>query len=330
MPLLILFLAAFLIGCASSPPASQSIQLAESLSSVSCASCEFRGAGVGKSEDEALNIARSDLAMQINSSLKVQTKYRQIQQISNGKENIGSKYESELVVEANLLNAQDAHVIRVERRAGEAGAVVCMAKADAAKSFLERQRLLTDSLELASNTALNTEHPKHKNEAWQKTQMLYNDFVRIQYLLDGWEVKSPYLASEIHSKAMEDYKNYCQAVKLHWNTERETPYSEIAFSKLSGSIKMEKSPCAGKGISLAYKGSGPECSVKFGLNTCSYAQSLSLDACAGTEYTQLKGDAIGAHQKSEFALEKLQSNLKSAEFWNQWIREIKQWSPQCE
>jgi len=233
-------------------------------------------------------------------------------------------------MESTLPNAHDARIVRSKRNGNKINVTVCMAKTDAAKGFIERQRLVADSLELTSNTALNTEHPKHKNEAWRKTQTLYNEFMRVQYLLDGWEVKSPYSADGIYSKAREDYKNYCQAVKLHWNSERETPYSEIAFSKLSSGIKMEKSPCSGRGISLSYKGSEPECSVKFGLNTCSYVHSLSLNACDGTEYTQLKNDAMGVHQKPDYALEKLQGNLKSAEFWNQWINEIKQWSPQCE
>ena len=311
-----------LFGCAST--ARQEEPVAE------CQPSEFRGFGVGENENEALVEARSALAGQINSSINVTIEHMVSQQVSNGKENLNTGYESRATMESSLPNAQDARIVRSKRNGNKTSIVVCMTKADAAKGFLERQRLLADSLELASSTELNTEHPKQKNEAWRKTQMLYNEFMRIQYLLDGWEVKSPYTANEIYSKTREDYKNYCQTAKLYWNPEKETAYSEIAFSKLSGGIKMEKSPCNGRGISLAYKGSEPECSVKFGLNTCTYAHLLSLNACDGTEYTQLKNDAMGVHQKPDYALEKLQGNLKSAEFWNQWINEIKQWSPQCE
>jgi len=333
MLILILFLVASLIGCASNQPLSQSIQLAEFLSSASCASGEFRGSGIGKSEDEALSIARSDLAMHINSSLKVSTKLIQSQQVFNGNENLSSEYESKIVMQANLQNAQDAYVLRVERSAGEVGAIVCMSRADAAKGFLEQQRLVLDSMVLASNTALNTEHPKHKNEAWQRTQMYHNNIVAIQNLLNGWGVaKADYFdkANEIYSKTREDYKNYCVDVKLHWNPEKKSNYSDIAFERLSKNLKMEKSPCQGSGISLNYKSSEPECLIKFGVNTCSCTQSLSVAACDGTEYTQLKSNEMEAHQKLDFALEKLQKSLKSAEFWNQWIQEIKQWNPQCE
>ena len=323
MPAILLALViSIFIGCASAPPPSE--PMAE------CPSSEFRGFGVGENENEALAEAHSALSRQISSSVNVTIERVVSQQISNGKENLNSGYESKTTIESSLPNANDARVVRNKRNGNKTSVTVCMSKADAAKGFLERQRLLLDSLGLASNTALNTEHPKHKNEAWRKTQMLHNDFMKIQHLLEGWEIRSPYSADEIYSKTREDYKNYCLTTKLHWNPEKETPYSEIAFSKLSGSIKMEISPCNGKNILLAYRGSEPECSVKFGLNTCSYTNSLSLDACDGTEYTQLKGNAIGAHQKSDFALEKLQNNFKSAEFWNQWIQEIKQWSPQCE
>jgi len=311
-----------LIGCAST------VQQVEPVAE--CSSDEFRGFGVGENESEALAEAHSALSRQVNSSVNVTIERIVNQQISNGKEDLNTGYESKTVIESALPNAHDARVVRNKRNGNKINIVVCMTKADAAKGFLEQQRLLEDSLSLASNTAISTEHPKHKNEAWRKTQTLYNDFVRIQYLIDGWGIKSPYLADEVYSRAREDYRNYCGVAKLHWNPEQETPYSEIAFSKLSGSIKMEKSPCADKGILLAYKGSEPECLIKFGLNTCSYAQSLSLDACDGTEYMQLKSDETGVHQKLDFALDKLQNHLKSAEFWNQWIKEIKQWSPQCE
>ncbi|MCL1956849.1 MAG: hypothetical protein FWF63_05965 [Fibromonadales bacterium] len=299
-------------------------------SATECQASEFRGFGVGENENEALTEARSALAGQVSSSVNVTIERIVSQQISNGKEDLNSGYKSRTTIESALPNAHDARIVRNKRNGNKTSVTVCMSKADAAKSFLEKQRLLEDSLSLASNAAVSTDHPKHKNEAWRKTQMLYNDFVRIQYLLDGWGVRSPYLADGIYSKARADYRDYCGAAQLHWNPEKETSYSEIAFSKLSSSIKIEKSPCNDRGISLAYKGSEPECSVKFGLSTCSYSNSLSLNTCDGTEYLQIKGDAMGAHQKPDFAVEKLQGNFKSAEFWNQWIQEIKQWSPQCE
>jgi len=193
------------------------------------------------------------------------------------------------------------------------------------------QSLLLDSLEFISANELKTTYPKQKSDAREKANMLWAKMLINHELLKSWKVESDITrAKGIHDAVEDDYKDYCGAAKLHWHLEQETPYSEIVFSKLSGSIKIEKSPCVGRGILLAYKGSEPQCSTKFGLSTCSYAQSLSIRACDGTEYLQLKSEATGAHQKPDFALDKLQNNLKSTEFWNQWIQEIKQWSPQCE
>jgi len=292
---------------------------------VECKADEFKGVGVGESESAALADAHSALARQINSSVNVTVERAISQRISNGKENLNSEYESRTVIESSLPNAHDARIAGRSKRS----VTVCMSKANAAKGFIERQRLIADSLRLASNMTLTSERPKQKNEAWRKTQRLYNNFMRIQYLLEGWEVESPYSAEEVYSKAREDYSSYCQA-KLHWNPEKKNLYSDMAFASLSQNVKIEKSPCKSRGISLAYKGTQPDCSMKFGLNACSYAPELSLRACDGTEYLQLKNEAMGAHQRQDFALEKLKDNLKSDEFWNQWIQEIKQWSPQCE
>jgi len=328
----LLILPFLLIGCASrpAPPVAQPI---EPPRSAQCADGEFHGLGVGADEKEALNEAKADLAKQIHSSIRVSETYRQSQKVRNGAETLGSDFISETLVEANLLNAHDARVLSVEQKAGKTSAVVCMTRADAAKGFIERQRLVADSLELASNAALKTEHPKRKNEAWHKAQMLWNELARIQSLLDGWGIaKASFYeaANEIYSQAREEYKGYCQTLKLHWNPEREDIYSEMAFAKLSRKLKIEKSHCSGGGISLVYKNTEPKCEHA-GIFNCSLQPSLSIASCEHTEYALLKGpDAKSFHQKEEVALERLESKLRDEVFWNEWEQEIQQWRPQCE
>jgi hypothetical protein len=303
------------------------------LSSYECPGGEFRGSGIGGTENEALSLARSELAKQINSSIKVTAKHTLTHKEFGEKEYASSDYESKTLVESDLSNAHDARIEHKKQSGNKVGIVVCMSRSDAAKGFIERQRLVADTLELVSHALQAAEHPKQKNEAWLRIQTLWHEFIKIQNLLDGWGIDKSKLfdsTNEAYSARRNEYSAYCQNTKLHWNPERETLYSEIVFSKLSGSIKMEKSPCANSGISLAYKNSEPECMVKFGLNSCSCVQSLSLRSCDGTEYLQLKNDIIGAHQKPDFALEKLQNNLKSAQFWTQWMQEIQQWRPLCE
>jgi len=238
---LFIFAVSVLIGCASpkAPPPEPAPE---------CRADEFRGEGT------TLADAQSALARQINSSVNVTIERVISQQLSNGKENLNLGYESKTVIESSLPNAHDARIVGNSK----INVTVCMSKADAAKGFIERQRLVLDSLGIAANTALSTERPKQKNEAWRRTQALHNDFVKIKYLLEGLEVKSDYSEGEVYSKAREDYQAYCQASKLHWNPESENIYSEMAFAKLSQKVKIEKSACAGKGVSLVHRNSEPE------------------------------------------------------------------------
>jgi len=310
----------------------QNAPISEVLGSANCASGEFRGMGIGRSESEALNLARSDLASQIYSSLKVSTKYSQNQQVHNGKENISSAYKSEFVVEANLLNAHDARVLRVERRAGEAGVVVCMSRANAAKGFVERQRLVADSLELASSTVLNAGQHKRKNEAWKRTQTLWNEFVKIQTLLEGWGVAtSDFFGSSIetYANAKADYKYYCQNLKIHWeDTGGECP--DVAFSVLSKTVKMEKKTCS-SGLKLRFSCSEKCASSSFGAE-CYFEPSLSIESCGGEPYSLLKPkDPIKGYDmyNKAKARDKLLENFPKAAFFNEWEKEIKEWEGQC-
>jgi hypothetical protein len=282
-----------------------------------CQAGEFSGFGI----DEAA--ALSDLSKQIKLSVKVSAERILSQQKHNGNENLAFTYKDTVLIESTLPNANDARIIHNK----QSSVVVCMSKANAAKNFLKEQKLIADSLEMISIVVLKEVRPKIKYEAWHKTQMLWSRFMGVQNMLEGLEAGDYFdLASNAYSKAREDYKDYCQNAKLHWNPEQENFYSELAFSKLSSRIKMEKSPCKGRGISLAHKGI-EECMAKFGLNSCSYTQSLSISLCDGTEYLQFKNDIMAAHQKSNFALENLHSNLESADFWDKWAQELKEWIP---
>jgi len=322
-----------LIGCASPERAKPVAEPPPPLIFPECKAGEFSGTGVGEHESEALSEAHAALAKQINSSVDVITERMVNQQFSNGKENLSSEYKSKTTAKAALPNAQDARILHKKAVGNKISIAVCMTKADAAKGFIERQRLIADSLELASNTALKTEHPKRKNEAWHKTQTLWNEFARIQNLLDGWGIEKTSFyepANETYSQAREDYKGYCQTSKLHWKPERENEYSSIAFSMLSKNLKMEKSACKSNGISLVYRSAVPDCPHKFGIYNCLYKPSLSLLSCDGTEYLLLENVIENSHQKQDLALEKIKDTFKAADFWEKWEREIEEWRPRCE
>ncbi|GBU24157.1 hypothetical protein R83H12_00785 [Fibrobacteria bacterium R8-3-H12] len=321
--MLLILIIPMLIGCASAPRQAEPEPAAE------CQADEFRGFGVGENENTALSEARSALAGQISSSVNVTMERIVSQRMSNGKEYLNSGYESRTTIESFLPNAQDARIVRSKRNGNKINIVVCMSRSDAAKGFLERQRLLADSLGLASGTELNTEHPKQKNEAWRKTQMLYNDFARIQNMLEGWGVKSPYLADELYSKAREDYRNYCQGAKVFWQ-DAGNECSNAVFAVLSKKIKIEKSKCSG-GLNMKFNCLEKCKSYSYGIE-CSYEPSLSIESCGGQSYSLLKtqtpATSTDTYNEAK-AREKLAESLTKAVFLNEWKKEIKEWMPQC-
>jgi len=310
------------IGCASKQPPAEPV--------AECLSDEFSGSGIGANENEALAEAHSALSRQISSSVNVTIERIVSQQISNGKEDLASGYESKTVIESTLSNAHDARIVSKKRSGDKVNVVVCMTKSDASKGFLERQRMLADSLSLASNMEQNTEHPRQKNAAWHKTQMLNNDFIRIQYLLEGWGIKSPYAANETYSKARENYNNYCKNMKVFWQ-DAGNECSNAVFAILSKNIKIEKSQCIGNGLNMKFNCLEKCKSSAYGIE-CSYEPSLSIESCGGLSYSLLKvqthytGIDISSEAK---AREKLSENLPREVFLNEWEKEINEWVPKC-
>jgi hypothetical protein len=304
--------------------------------SAECGVGELRSVGVGASEEAAIKEARSALAMQIQSSIKVSRKHVESQQILGGKENLSSNYESETVIEATLLNAQAARINSIERGKGEVGAVLCMSRSDAAKGFIEKQRPVADSLMFAANAALGTKHPKQKSEAFQRAHGLWNELAKLQGVVESmgageedFFVKS----SEIYSKARDDYKDYCRNQKVYWE-DSDSECSKAAFSVLSGKIKMEKAECQGKdGFKLKFACPDEKCvSSSFGGVECSIDPSLSVEACSGESYYLLKVSELpkgrDMHSVSR-AKGNLLEKLPSANFFNEWEKELKGWIPLC-
>jgi len=131
-----------------------------------------------------------------------------------------------------------------------------------------------------------------------------------------------------YKKAEKGCNEYCTA-KLHWNPEKKTAYSDIAFSKLS-SIGMETSDCKGKGISIVYNGSEAKCKYA-GVYQCVHKPSLHISSCSGEVYKPFESGNIESYEKTEAAaLEALQESLRNETFWNKWEQEIKQWRPKCD
>ena len=315
------------------PPPASPVSPADTLVSVQCGIGEFRGLGIGASEEEALNFARSSIARQVHSSIKVSEKQIQSQRVLNGNETLRSEFVMETAIESALSNAHDARVQRVVHSASGVGIVACMSREDAAKGFIQRQRLVADSLEFAANASLETKHPKRKNEAWHRTQALWNEFSRLQAMLDGFGAeKADYWEplNATYAQAREAYLNYCKAQKLHWE-DIGNECSDAMFSILSGKVKMEKTECQ-SGLKFKLTCLEKCTPSSFGGVECSFVPSLSVESCEGESYLLLKAQkpATGRdmHNASK-AKGNLIEKLPSTEFMGEWEKELKSWMPLC-
>jgi len=274
---------------------------------------------IGRTPDKAREKAKAEIARSIISDIKSSTRMTDYSEEKDGVLRERAKFLETSRIESSLtlLGFKEAEAPKpLENGEYELRAYVCVQ--DIAKPYLEKQRILAESMEMSKD--------------WHKIQGSWNEFMGIQILLESLGTESKYFApaKKFYEKARKNYKDNCNA-KIHWNPESKNAYSEIAFARLSGGIKMENTPCTGKGISLAYKGE-PACKSNGGPWGCSYQPSLRIADCNGSELRLLESPAPikGFDQKEELAVKKLQDKLKSENFWNEWEQEIKQRSPQCE
>jgi len=272
---------------------------------------------LGKDPDKARSKAKAEIARNIVSNIKSNTKTSDRSEEKDGVFKESSKFLEKSKIESDLTLLGSKEIESPKRQESgeyELRAYVCVK--DVAKPYIEKQRILSESMETAKD--------------WHKIQNSWNEFMGIQIILESLGAESKYFASakKFYEKAREDYKANCNA-KIHWNPEKKTAYSDIAFSKLSG-MEMETSACKGKGISLVYNGSEAKCKYA-GVYQCVHKPSLRISSCYGEVYKPLESGNIEVYEKTEdVALETLQESLRNETFWKKWEQEIKQWRPKCD
>ena len=340
--LLIITFAASLVctlsGCApksavtsNAPIAAEPATMAGALESCVCGFGELRGTGGGKTENEAFAQAYTDISSQIQSSITATSEYSKKQRMAEGREKLESAYDVQVTQTTELLNAQDVRRQCLKRDGENFGVVACMSIADAAKPYRQSQIRLQDSIEFASLFGIKAAYPKQKNDARRQVNSMWARMLDNQELLKSWGIEVDISrAKGFRDASEEDYKDYCRTAKLHWSQEQGNLYSDMAFSRLSRKLKIEKSPCEGRGIALVYRNAEPRCDFA-GVYRCTFAPTLLIAACDGTEYMLLKGPDVGSfHNNEDVSLEKLQNKLREESFWNDWEYEILQWRPLCE
>jgi len=174
-----------------------------------CLAGEIRGSGIAENESDALDAAYAELAKQISFSIKVNTEFNVNRQVFNGNENLSSKYKSRTLMESGLLNASDARIVHKERIGKEMNITVCMSRENAAKGIKQRQRQLSDSLDIMLSVWQSAENSRERNDVWHKTQDLWN---KMPYLPQGWGIANEIgYSRETYEKIKSNYMHWCQS-----------------------------------------------------------------------------------------------------------------------
>ncbi|MDR2732300.1 MAG: hypothetical protein LBB36_03680 [Fibromonadaceae bacterium] len=177
---------------------------------------------------------------------------------------------------------------------------------------------------------------KQKNEVMNEGKKLYEEINKLQGELRVLNTvigldSTMETVRDIYSKMRASCIEYGKSAGLHWNSEQNSEYSNLAFSKLSGSLDVQKSDCANNGVSLVYKDSKPVCKRQYGVFACSYGSDLSIASCEGNEYLLLQGENVeGVKAKEDDALDNLKEKLARVDFWKEWELELNKWRLKCD
>jgi hypothetical protein len=307
----LLFLSMLLVACAGSKNES----IAELAAQNGDGLCSGKGGAIkGKGNRKQAIV---DISQQITSSVKIDVSDVFRQKTIDGISEDESSYEEIVRMASEFLAAGRLEQLN--------DSVFYICRSDAAKPYLDSlKKYLKSELEDFARQRLD-------EKSCEAAKKIYDDKML------GWQgivedLRQPNPWRKEYEEAYGKIRKECcyQSAKLHWNPAKETIYSEMAFAKLSQKLKIEKSPCGGRGVSLVYKNPESKCEHA-GIFSCSHQPSLLIASCEGAEYRLLKGPEVGGfHQKESVALERLQGKLKDNAFWSEWEREIKQCSPQCE
>lgn len=190
-------------------------------------------------------------------------------------------------------------------------------------------RAAAEKFELAGNV-------KQKNEIMSDGKKMYGEINELQSELRNMNAvigldSTMEVVRDIYNKMRGSCIEHGKKAKLHWNPEQNSEYSELAFSKFSKGLDVQKSDCAHNGVSLIYKDGKPECKRQYGVFACSYRSNLSVASCEGNEYLLLKGEDLeGVKAKESEALDNLREKLVSADFWREWELELGKWRLECD
>lgn len=306
----IFLFAEFILSCASSKK------------TVDCPANYLKGVGIGAGEQEALAQARVDISSQIRLSMSAANEYSKKQFISENKEVLNAKFNSQVKETTELMNAQDAKLQAIQKSENSVFAVACMSREDAAKPYLNQLPQINDSLNFAVQTVLAQPHPLIKRQAAKAAENLkIRQIMAVQVLQGlGYNIEIP--KNESYEKMLKDYGEFSSNFKLIWEGSG-GQISQILLSKISSRYKIETGSCV-IGLKLVAISEEISCENSQYGPRCAYLPVLEGRSCGNELYFTLRSPMVygtGLNSEAE-AMRKLLATVPGASFWSKWFEEL--------
>lgn len=294
-----------------------------------CQPGQLQGTGMAGDYGQALGIATSQIAMQIQSSVKsVNTSKKTSDIAADGTEQITENFQMKSQVSAEIRNLQDVRVNQTIARDGVVGVVACMDKNDAAKPFRMDYQSARDQLVSAMAVLSMTNHPLEKFTNYDHMVHAYDHYWESVMVLqslgqnDGvGDIEKDY------RKAMEDYSEFKSKYKLYMDGAIETEEGRFVLSELTKNVQLQSlNDTCDVGLVLELEVSDPKCK-EGGLGvSCTEVIALNGKSCSGESYFTLGGSFKGVGRRDEAeARERLLNGLTKNDFMAEWLKEIKRW-----
>ena len=325
-----------LFGCASEketlappPPPKPQIPISQELAQYPCPEGQLQGRATAGDYDQALGIAVSQIAVQIQSTVKsVSVAKKKSDIAADGSESITENFEAKSQVSAEIRNRQDVHVIQTLAREGVVGVVACMDRNDAAKPFRQDYQSARDQLVSTMAVLNTTNHPLEKFSNYDSLMQAYPKFQNAAMVLQSLGVNDG--SGDIEEdfrKAIDSYNQFKSHYKLYMDGAIETEEGRYIFGEITKKIKLQslEDSCTA-GIVLQLEVSDPKCK-EGGLGvSCTEVIALNGKSCNGESFFTLGGTFKGVGRRDEAeAREKLLGGLSKNDFMTDWIKEIDRW-----
>ncbi len=330
-----LVVAFLLCSCASEketvapPPPKPQMPISQELGLYSCPNGQLQGIGTAGDYNLALDMAVSQIAVQIQSTVKsVNISKKTSDVAADGNETITEKFQTKSQVSAEIRNRQDVRVNQTLARDGVVGVVACMERNDAAKPFRQDYQSARDQLVSTMAVHNTTNHPLEKFSSYDSLMRAYANYQNAVMVLQSLGINDEYGEIEAdYRKALEGYNDYKGRYKLYMDGAIETEEGRYVFGEISKTAPLQSlNDSCGVGVVLELEVSDPKCK-EGGLGiSCSEVIALNGKSCSGETYFTLGGTFKGIGRRDEAeAREKLQGNLSKNSFMVEWLKEIDRW-----